>query len=84
MATARSIPIAAARGHAWVNPDRSTMTASSPDGLTADAAVRDAAAHGVRLAVWTVDDPGDITALAAAGVDAIITNVPDIVLAALA
>jgi glycerophosphoryl diester phosphodiesterase len=84
MATDRSVPIAVARGHSWVNPDRATMTMSSPGGLTADAAVRDAAANGVRLAVWTVDDPGDITALAAAGVDAIITNVPDIALATLA
>jgi glycerophosphoryl diester phosphodiesterase len=84
MATDRSVPVAVAHGHAWVNPDRATMTKSSPDGLAADAAVRDAAAHGIRLAVWTVDDPGDITALAAAGVDAVITNVPDVALAALA
>ena len=33
--------------------------------------------------VWTVDDPGEIAALAAAGVDAIITNVPDVALAVL-
>jgi glycerophosphoryl diester phosphodiesterase len=84
MVTDQSIPIAVARGHAWVNPDRKTMTAPTADGIAADAAVRDAAAQGTKLAVWTVDDPGDITALAAAGVDAIITNVPDVALAALA
>ena len=39
---------------------------------------------GLRVDVWTVDDPDEIRALAAAGVDAIITNVPDVALAALA
>jgi glycerophosphoryl diester phosphodiesterase len=82
--TARAIPIAAARGHAWLNPDRATMTKSSPDAIAAVAAVRDAASSGVRLDVWTVDEPDDIAALASAGVDAIITNVPDIALATLA
>ena len=33
--------------------------------------------------MWTVDDPDDARALAAAGVDIIITNVPDVVIAAL-
>jgi glycerophosphoryl diester phosphodiesterase len=84
LASATTIPIVAARGHAWLNPDRATMTASTTDGRAVDAAVREAAAHGVRLDVWTVDDPDEITALAAAGVDAIITNVPDVALAVLA
>jgi glycerophosphoryl diester phosphodiesterase len=75
LAPATTIPIAAARGHAWLNPDRGSMTAAS---------VRAAAEHGVRLDVWTVDDPDEIAALATAGVDAIITNVPDIALAVLA
>ncbi len=83
LSTAEAIPIVAARGHAWLNPDRGTMTRMTPDGPSVDAAVRDAAAHGVRLDVWTVDAPDDIAALAAAGVDAIITNVPDVALAVL-
>jgi glycerophosphoryl diester phosphodiesterase len=33
--------------------------------------------------VWTVDDPDDARALAASGVDIIITNVPDVILAAI-
>ena len=43
------------------------------------------AAHaaGLLVSVWTVDDPDDARALAAAGVDIIITNVPDVVIGAL-
>jgi glycerophosphoryl diester phosphodiesterase len=73
LAPATTVPIAAARGHAWLHPDRSTMS-----GAAAVAAVTDAAANGVRLDVWTVDAPHEIAALAGAGVDAIITNVPDV------
>ena len=44
-----------------------------------------AAAHaaGLRLDTWTCDDPEVARRFAAAGVDALITNVPDIILAAL-
>ena len=38
---------------------------------------------GCSIDVWTVDDPDEVRALAALGVDAIITNVPDVVLALL-
>jgi glycerophosphoryl diester phosphodiesterase len=78
LAPAMTVPIAAARGHGWLHPDRSTMS-----GAAAGPAVSDAASHGVRLDVWTVDAPDEIAALAEAGVDAIITNVPDIALAVL-
>jgi glycerophosphoryl diester phosphodiesterase len=78
LATTTSLPIAAQRGHAWVNPDRATM-----HGAAADATMREAAHLGRRVDVWTVDDPDEIRALAAAGVDAIITNVPDVALAVL-
>ena len=45
-----------------------------------------AAAHGLGLAVntWTCDDPRRIVELAAMGVDGIVTNVPDMAVAALA
>ena len=45
-----------------------------------------AAAHDAGLAVntWTADEPDRIRWLADCGVDAIITNVPDVALAALA
>jgi glycerophosphoryl diester phosphodiesterase len=69
--------LAAAHGHAWVNPDVRAALASGADGI--------AAAHdlGLRVSVWTVDEPDDARALAAAGADIIITNAPDVVLAAL-
>jgi glycerophosphoryl diester phosphodiesterase len=69
--------IAAAHGHAWLHPDR----ASALEG--GNAAIEAAHAAGVRIDVWTVDDPGEVRALADAGVDAIVTNVPDVAHAAL-
>lgn len=67
-------PIAAERGHGWLNPDRvAALRASHAD-------VAAAQRSGVRVGVWTVDEPDDITALAAAGVDAVITDVPDVAL----
>lgn len=38
---------------------------------------------GIAVHAWTVDDPAAVRALAAAGVDAVITNVPDLARAAL-
>ena len=38
---------------------------------------------GLRLAVWTVDDPVRISMLSAFGIDAVITNRPDLALATL-
>jgi glycerophosphoryl diester phosphodiesterase len=69
---------AAEHGHAWLHPDGRSALAGGASGI--------AAAHdlGVRVDVWIVDAPDDIRALADAGVDAIVTNVPDIALAALA
>jgi glycerophosphoryl diester phosphodiesterase len=65
---------AAAHGHAWLHPDRASALQGGIDG-----------AHelGLRVDVWTVDDPDEIRALAAAGVDAIVTNRPDVALDAL-
>lgn len=45
--------------------------------------VAQAHAAGLRVHAWTVDDPVQARALAAAGVDAVITNHPDRILAAL-
>lgn len=69
---------AARHGHAWCNPDRESAFAASAADITA---AHDA---GVKVNVWTVDDPDEIRRLAAMGVDAIITNEPDVALAALA
>jgi glycerophosphoryl diester phosphodiesterase len=69
--------VAGEHGHTWCNPDRTAALAASAHDL---AAVH---ARGVHVSVWTVDDPSEAQQLAAAGVDAIITNEPDVVLAAL-
>jgi glycerophosphoryl diester phosphodiesterase len=69
--------IAVAHGHAWLHPDRGSALRD------ADAGIRAAHDRGVRIDVWTVDDPEEMCALADAGVDAIVTNVPDVALAAL-
>src|SRR5260221_19328 len=68
---------AAQPGHAWLNPDRAAALRAPPDALA------DAQRSGLRVNVWTVDEPGEITTLAAAGVDAIITDVPGVALDAL-
>jgi glycerophosphoryl diester phosphodiesterase len=73
LAPETTLPIAAQRGHPWLHPDRATMS-----GAIAATTVKDAAARGVRIDVWTVDAPHEIAALAGVGVDAIITNVPDV------
>jgi glycerophosphoryl diester phosphodiesterase len=69
-----ALDTAAARGHAALNPHHSAVT---PDLVSK--------AHEIGLAVhtWTVDDPDRIRELAGYGVDAVITNVPDIAIEAL-
>ena len=64
--------IAAEREHDWLHPDRGSMLIA-PD--TAVAACHD---RGLRVNVWTVDDPDEMRVLTRAGVDGIITNVPDV------
>jgi glycerophosphoryl diester phosphodiesterase len=71
-------PRAAAHGHPWLNPDVQSALAAGPAGISATHAL------GLQVSVWTVDDPADARALAASGVDIVITNVPDVVIAALA
>jgi glycerophosphoryl diester phosphodiesterase len=75
LATASAI--ASEHGHPWLHPDRASALATLKDGIHA------AHDQGVRVDVWTVDDPDEIRTLAASGVDAIVTNVPDVALAAL-
>jgi glycerophosphoryl diester phosphodiesterase len=59
----------AAQGHVTVHPNRHCTTAELCDA---------AHEHGLRVNVWTVDDPAEMRSLAERGVDTIITNVPDI------
>jgi glycerophosphoryl diester phosphodiesterase len=70
-------PLAAEREMVWLHPDRVAVI-DDPQG-----AVGVAHELGLRIDVWTVNDPHDIRLLAGAGVDAIITDVPDVALDAL-
>lgn len=72
-----SAPVAIEHGHAWLNPDRVFALRAEKSGIAA------AQELGLRVNVWTVDEPADMSALAAAGVDGIITNVPDVAVATL-
>jgi len=69
--------LARSHGHGSLHPDRNTVLAAPARAV--------AITHGEGLAcnVWTVDDPDDIRTLTDAGVDGIITNVPDVALSAL-
>jgi len=64
---ADAVALAADRGHVAIHPHEGTVDAGFV-----------ALAHGAGLQVnvWTVDDPDRVRALAAAGVDGIVTNVP--------
>ena len=65
---AAAAAVAAEHGHAWLNPDRAAaLRAPAADIAAAQRA-------GVRVSVWTVDEPDEIATLADAGIDAIITE----------
>lgn len=64
----------ATRGHVAVHPHRLAATAEL---------VKVAHRRRIAVNVWTVDDPDEMRRLASIGVDAIITNVPDVARAAL-
>jgi glycerophosphoryl diester phosphodiesterase len=61
---------------AWALPWLRPFSANPQDLLCDTEAVRRWHARGYRVNVWTVDAPDDLRRLAAAGVDAIITNDP--------
>jgi glycerophosphoryl diester phosphodiesterase len=64
------LPAIADAGHTWFAPHFSDVLLDPEEAV--------AAAHDLdlRIVTWTVDDPDDIAALAAAGIDAIICNDP--------
>jgi len=69
-----AVALTADRGHAAIHPHEWSVDAEF---------VSLAHARGLEVNVWTVDDPERIRALAAAGVDGIVTNVPALALEAL-
>ncbi len=60
----------AAAGHTWIAPHVSDVVADPETALEA------AHGAGLRMIVWTADDPNDIRTLVAAGIDGIISNDP--------
>jgi glycerophosphoryl diester phosphodiesterase len=60
--------IAAAGGDGWFPPYRDLTQAS----------VAEAREAGLKLGAWTVDEPGEMRRLIALGIDAICTDVPDV------
>src|SRR5262249_54725701 len=67
------LDLAAERGHAAIHPDRRSVGRRYADALVGDAHER-----GLDVNVWTVNAPATMTRLADAGVDALITDVPDV------
>lgn len=70
----RLVERAVTHGHAAVHPHHAFVT---------DVLVARAHAAGVAVNTWTCDDPDRIRWLAEVGVDAVVTNVPDVALQAL-
>jgi glycerophosphoryl diester phosphodiesterase len=71
----RAAASAAEHGHRALHPHESVVTPELVERVHA---------LGLQLNTWTVDDPDRARLLAEWGVDAIITNVPDVIRAALA
>jgi glycerophosphoryl diester phosphodiesterase len=68
-----AVDVAHAHGHGAVHPDVRALT-----GGAAAATVARAHELGLTVNVWTVNDEVELRRLAAAGVDAVITDVPDV------
>jgi glycerophosphoryl diester phosphodiesterase len=73
-----AVTLAADRGHAALHPNVWSLT-----GAVAGEAATKAHELGLALNVWTVNRAATIRRLGRAGVDAIVTDVPDVALAAL-
>jgi glycerophosphoryl diester phosphodiesterase len=67
------VDVAHAHGHGAVNPDVRSLA-----GEAAAATISRAHELGMTVNVWTVNDEDEMRRLAAAGVDAVITDVPDV------
>jgi glycerophosphoryl diester phosphodiesterase len=67
------VDVAHAHGHGAVNPDVRSLA-----GEAAAATISRAHELGMTVNVWTVNDEDEIRRLAAAGVDAVITDLPDV------
>jgi glycerophosphoryl diester phosphodiesterase len=70
------IGVAVARGHAAIHPGVHLLAGTRAVDVTG-------AAHraGLQVNVWTVNEPSDLARLIDAGVDAVISDVPDVALA---
>jgi glycerophosphoryl diester phosphodiesterase len=67
------VEVAHAHGHGAVHPDVRALV-----GDAATATITRAHELGMTVNVWTVNDEDELRRLAAAGVDAVITDVPDV------
>ncbi len=73
-----AVEAVAEAGHAWLAPWVGDVVSEAPSVLAA------AHAAGIKVVVWTVDDPDHIRILADAGVDALISDDPQATLQVLA
>jgi glycerophosphoryl diester phosphodiesterase len=67
--------VAESHGHKALHPDYRSLA-----GALAGAVATRAHERGLEVNVWTVNEPDELTRLAAAGIDALITDVPDVAL----
>jgi len=73
------VDLSADRGHVAVHPDLRAL-----GGPEVPEFVRHAHERGLDVNVWTVNEPADMARLADLGVDALVTDVPDVALLTLA
>jgi len=73
------VDLSADRGHVAVHPDLRAL-----GGPEVHEFIRHAHERGLDVNVWTVNEPADMARLAELGVDALVTDVPDVALLTLA
>jgi glycerophosphoryl diester phosphodiesterase len=73
-----ALEVVATHGHSALHPHVAAMTGAAWAEILGRAHAR-----GIRVNVWTVNDDDETRRLGAAGVDAVITDVPDLALRAL-